>query len=134
VGTGIGVTNKKEEYNEIYSGGSFATIVDYTGKKNAVVVAPFVRKYWTLSDNLYIFGQLEIPMEFGKMSQDALVTYMDVMYGYTDYQTFSIEKIYLNRVNVKPGLDYFLNKNWSIEATIGVRIQNFKYKEEGRSS
>ena len=133
VGTGIGVTNKKEEYNEIYSGGSFATIVDYTGKKNAVIVAPFMRKYWTLSDNLYIFGQLEIPMEFGKMSQDALVTYMDVMYGYTGYQTFSIEKKYTSiGVNVKPGLDYFLNKNWSIEATIGeFGYKNFKYKEEG---
>jgi outer membrane protein W len=35
-------------------------------------------------------------------------------------------------VNVKPGLDYFLNKNWSIEATIGeFGYKNFKYKEEG---
>jgi hypothetical protein len=66
-----------------------------------------MRKYWTLSDNLYIFGQLEIPMEFGKMSQDALVTYMDVMYGYTDYQTFSIEKIYLNRSECKARLRLF---------------------------
>jgi len=132
VGTGLGIANKKEEYNEVYSGGSFATIVDYTGKKNAVVVAPFVRKYWNLSDNLYIFGQLEIPMEFGKMNQDALVTYMDGMYGYMAQQTLSAERKYTSiGVNVKPGLDYFLNKNWSIEATIGeFGYKNFKYKEE----
>jgi hypothetical protein len=30
---------------------------------------------------------------------------------------------------VKPGLDYFLNKNWTIEATIGeFGYSNFKYK------
>ncbi|MPS64629.1 MAG: opacity protein [Chryseobacterium sp.] len=133
VGTGIGFTNKKEEDNEVYSGGSFTTFVDYTGEKKAVVVAPFVRKYWTLSDNLYIFGQLEIPMEFGKINQDALVTYVDGMYGYIDHQTLSVETKYTSiGVNVKPGLDYFLNKNWSIEATIGeFGYKNFKYKEEG---
>lgn len=132
VGTGLGFTNKKEENNEVYSGGSFTTFVDYTGEKNAVVVAPFVRKYWTLSDNLYIFGQLEIPMEFGKINQDALVTYVDEMYGYIDHQTLSVETKYTSiGVNVKPGLDYFLNKNWSIEATIGeFGYKNFKYKEK----
>ncbi len=133
VGTGLGFTNKKEEDNEVYSGGSFTTFVDYTGEKNAVVVAPFVRKYWTLSDNLYIFGQLEIPMEFGKINQDALVTYVDEMYGYIDHQMLSVETKYTSiGVTVKPGLDYFLNKNWSIEATIGeFGYKNFKYKEEG---
>lgn len=133
VGTGLGFTNKKEEDNEVYGGGSFTTFVDYTGEKNAVVVAPFVRKYWTLSDNLYIFGQLEIPMEFGKISQDASVTYVDGMYGYIDHQTLSVERKYTSiGVNVKPGLDYFFNKNWSIEATIGeFGYKNFKYKEEG---
>jgi len=133
VGAGLGITNRKEEFNTIYnSSGSFVSIVDYTGKTNAVVVAPFVRKYWNLSDNLYIFGQLEIPMEFGKMNQDALVTYMDGMSGYVEQQTLSAERKYTSiGVNIKPGLDYFLNKNWSIEATIGeFGYKNFKYKEE----
>lgn len=133
VGAGLGVTNKKEEFNKTYSSGSFASIIDYTGKTNTVVVAPFVRKYWALSDNLYIFGQLEIPMEFGKMNQDALVTYIDGMSGYVEQQTLSSERKYTSiGVNVKPGLDYFFNKNWSIEATVGeFGYNNFKYKEEG---
>jgi hypothetical protein len=132
VGTGLGITNKKEEFTTIYNTGSFASIVDYTGKTNTIIVAPFVRKYWTLSDNLYIFGQLEIPMEFGKINQDALVTYMDGMSGYFEQQTLSAERKYTSiGVNIKPGLDYFLNKNWSIEATIGeFGYKNFKYKEE----
>jgi len=132
VGTGLGITNKKEEYNDIYESGSFATFVNYTGETNTIVVAPFVRKYWSLSDNLYIFGQLEVPMEFGKINQDALVTYVDGMSGYIERQTLSAERKYTSiGVNVKPGLDYFLNKNWSIEATIGeFGYKNFKYKEE----
>ena len=33
-------------------------------------------------------------------------------------------------VTVKPGLDYFLNKNWSIEATIGeFGYSNYKPKD-----
>lgn len=133
VGTGLGITNRKEEFTRVYnSGSSFSSQIDYTGKANAVIVAPFVRKYWTLSEKLYIFGQLEIPMEFGKMNQDALVTYVDGMYGYFEQQTLSTERKYTSiGVNVKPGLDYFLNKNWSIEATMGeFGYKNLKYKEE----
>jgi hypothetical protein len=133
VGTGLGITSRKEEFTTVYnSGSSFSSHIDYTGKSNAVIVAPFVRKYWTLSDNLYIFGQLEVPMEFGKMNQDALVTYVDGMYGYFEQQTLSTERKYTSiGVNVKPGLDYFLNKHWSIEATIGeFGYKNFKYKDE----
>ncbi|MCA6066142.1 porin family protein [Chryseobacterium sp. RG1] len=133
VGTGLGITNKKEEYNEIYRSGSSATFVNYTGERKAVVVAPFVRKYWTLSNNLYIFGQLEIPMEFGKLNEDALATYVDEVSGYFGQQTLSAERKYTSiGVNVKPGFDYFINKNWSIEATIGeFGYKNFKYKDEG---
>ncbi|WP_415327468.1 DUF3575 domain-containing protein [Chryseobacterium sp. MMS23-Vi53] len=131
VGAGFGSTNNKFDYNEIISSGSFATFIDYKGKTNAVVIAPFVRKYWTLSDKLYFFGQLEVPMEFGKMNQDALVTGLDGMSGFIYQQTYSDEQKYTSiGVNVKPGLDYFLNKNWSIEATIGeFGYKNKKYKD-----
>jgi len=33
--------------------------------QSAFVVEPFVRKYWTLGEKLYFFGQLSVPMEFG---------------------------------------------------------------------
>lgn len=132
VGTGLGLKNSKTEYTQTFSSGPFATIIDYTGKTNAVVVAPFIRKYWTLSDKLYFFGQLEVPMEFGKINHDALVTYVDGMSGSMGQETLSVERKYTSiGVNVKPGLDYFLNKNWTIEATIGeFGYKNLKYKDE----
>lgn len=48
VGTGIGFTYNKREYDITYSSGSFSSIFNYEGKTNAIIVAPFVRKYWTL--------------------------------------------------------------------------------------
>lgn len=68
------------------------------------VVQPLVRKYWGITDNLYIFGQASVPLGFGK-NTDASGTD-------TKYTAYGIE--------VAPGLDYFLSSNWSIEAQFGV--------------
>jgi len=132
VGAGLGYINRRTEHNYDSSYGSFINFFDYTGKTNALAVAPFIRKYWNLSDKLYFFGQLEIPMEFGKINQDAIVTTMDGTSGVISVQTLSVERKYTSvGVNVKPGLDYFLSKNWSVEATVGeFGYRNFKYKNE----
>ncbi|MDQ1161960.1 outer membrane immunogenic protein [Chryseobacterium sp. SORGH_AS 447] len=111
IGTGLGYTNSKLDYTQALYSGSYITLIDYTGKTNAVTVAPFIRKYWTLSSNLYIFGQLQVPMEFGKLQQDGFVTNVYEPTGYVNYQTLSNEKKHTSiGVNIKPGLDYFLNK------------------------
>ncbi|WEK70598.1 MAG: outer membrane beta-barrel protein [Candidatus Chryseobacterium colombiense] len=84
---------------------------------SAVVVEPFVRKYWTLGDKFYFFGQLSVPMAFGTDKNEVSG------FGSTkeNFNSFG--------VSVKPGLDYFLNKNWTLEATIGdFGYSNFKYK------
>lgn len=130
VGTGLGYTHGKLDYTQNFTSGPFTTFIDYTGKTNAVTVAPFVRKYWTLSENLYFFGQLQIPMEFGTINQDALVTDFSSS-GFVYQQSLSYEYKYTSiGINVKPGFDYFLNKNWSIEATIGeFGYKNLKYKD-----
>jgi outer membrane immunogenic protein len=132
VGAGFGYINSKMDRNDVILSSPYTTFINYTGKTNTVVVAPFIRKYWTLSDKLYIFGQLEVPLEFGKQNQDALVTTIDEMSGFSFQQTLSVEQKYTSiGVNVKPGLDYFLNKNWSIEATIGeFGYKKLKYKED----
>lgn len=120
IGTGLGYTHSKLDYTQALYSGSYITHIDYTGKTNAVTVAPFIRKYWALSSNLYVFGQLQVPMEFGKLQQDGFVTDVYEPTGYVNYQTLSNERKHTSvGVNIKPGLDYFLNKNWSIEATIG---------------
>ncbi len=94
------------------------TATENKNTESAFVVAPFVRKYWTLSDKLYIFGQLEVPMEFGNIKQEGTTT---TTAGNTVTTASSSTKNNYTSVgvNIKPGLDYFLNKNWSIEATIG---------------
>jgi outer membrane immunogenic protein len=131
LGAGLGYKYGKRDYVQTYSYDSFSVFIDYTGKTNTIVIAPFVRKYWNLSDNLYIFGQLEVPMEFGKLNQEADVLNVSEMYGIYDQQKLSVERKYTSiGVNVKPGFDYFLNKRWSIEATLGeFGYHDMKYKD-----
>ena len=114
VGLGIGYKTSVTKYavgNDVIN-----NLLEF--KENAFVVAPFIRKYWTLSDKLYLFGQLQVPMEFGqqKSDEESINNIGDPMFNYT----VSRKNNYTNiGVNIKPGLDYFLSKNWSIEATLG---------------
>lgn len=128
VGVGVGYqTEKITETATTTLPGATVVSEDIT-KKPAFVVAPFVRKYWTLSEKLYIFGQLAVPMQFGKTETEgnSVVTTGST----TSTTSVSTEAKYTQvGVTVKPGLDYFLNKNWTIEATIGeFGYNNFKPK------
>ncbi len=131
IGTGVGYTIGKLDYTQTMGGGSLTTFIDYSGKTSAVTVTPFVRKYWTLSEKLYFFGQLQIPLEFGKINQHALITNIYSSAGFVDQQTVAYDNRYTSiGINVKPGFDYFLNKNWSVEATIGeFGYKNLKSRE-----
>jgi opacity protein-like surface antigen len=120
VGLGVGYQTQKDT-------SVFENISSSVVKHPAFVVAPFVRKYWTLGDKLYIFGQLTAPMKFGKteIERTQLLPSGSV-------QTQSSEAKYTEiGVNVKPGLDYFLSKNWSIEATIGEFGYNNNKPKDG---
>ncbi|MFS4427936.1 outer membrane beta-barrel protein [Chryseobacterium sp. GVT01B] len=129
VGLGIGYETEKTTETSTLTTPLGTTVSKDITKKPAFVVAPFVRKYWTLSEKLYIFGQLAVPMQFGKTeTENSSVTTS----GNTTASTStSTEAKYTQiGVTVKPGLDYFLNKNWSIEATIGeFGYNNYKPKD-----
>ena len=116
VGLGIGYKSAVTKY--VVGNAGVGNVVDIKDTDNAFVVSPFVRKYWTLSDKLFIFGQLQVPLEFGK---EKLVSNSDVWMGDPELApSFSRKNNYTNvGVNIRPGLDYFITKNWSIEATIG---------------
>ncbi|NIF04978.1 porin family protein [Chryseobacterium sp. Tr-659] len=116
VGLGVGYKSAVNKYK--LSNPGFGDLLEIKETDNVFVVAPFVRKYWSLSEKLYIFGQLQVPLEFG---QEKLDINNDVQGGDPLLShSFSGKNNYTNiGVNIKPGLDYFLNKNWSIEATIG---------------
>ncbi|CAH0177892.1 outer membrane beta-barrel protein [Chryseobacterium sp. WG14] len=114
VGLGLGYQNDNTKTVSTIG----ATTVDAKETVSGFVVAPFVRKYWTVGEKLYIFGQLEVPMVFGQNKDEATST--TTVGGTTTSSSTSTKNNFTSiGVNVKPGLDYFLNKNWSIEATIG---------------
>jgi len=118
VGLGVGYKNDKTTATTTATLGNTTVVTERIGTQSAFVVAPFVRKYWTLADKLYIFGQLEVPMEFGNEKVELNST--TNAGGTTTTSSNSTKANYTSiGVNIKPGLDYFLNKNWSIEATIG---------------
>ncbi|MEN4762085.1 MULTISPECIES: outer membrane beta-barrel protein [unclassified Chryseobacterium] len=111
VGVGVGYASNVEKTE--------TAIVNTKNTISAFVVEPFVRKYWTLGEKFYIFGQLSVPMAFGSDKGENNLT-----------NTSNKETFNSFGVSVKPGLDYFLNKNWTLEATIGdFGYSNFKYKD-----
>ncbi|KYH05085.1 outer membrane beta-barrel protein [Chryseobacterium cucumeris] len=129
IGLGVGYQTEKTTTTTTTTIGNATTVSENVIKQPAFVVAPFVRKYWTLSDKLYIFGQLAVPMQFGKTeNENSSVTTAG---NTTISNSTSTEAKYTQiGVTVKPGLDYFLNKNWSIEATIGeFGYSNYKPKD-----
>lgn len=129
VGLGIGYQTEKTTATSTTNFGNATTVSENVTKKPAFVVAPFVRKYWTLSEKLYIFGQLAVPMQFGKTETET--SSVTTAGNSTISNSTSTEAKYTQiGVTVKPGLDYFLNKNWSIEATIGeFGYNNYKPKD-----
>ena len=129
VGVGVGYATSKVTSINTVDLGNASIVNTLETKQPAFVVEPFARKYWTLSDKLYFFGQLAVPMEFGKTEQEA--TTVTTNGNTVSTTSTSTEAKYTAvGVTVKPGLDYFLNKNWTIEATIGeFGYNNFKPKD-----
>ncbi|MGI9579684.1 MULTISPECIES: outer membrane beta-barrel protein [Chryseobacterium] len=125
IGLGVGYQTEKNTLTSTVGN----TVSESVTKQPAFVVAPFVRKYWTLSDKLYFFGQLAVPMQFGKTENEtnSVTTVGNTVVTSSTSTEAKYTKI---GVTVKPGLDYFLNKNWSIEATIGeFGYSNYKPKD-----
>ncbi|SMO65635.1 outer membrane protein [Chryseobacterium rhizoplanae] len=125
IGLGVGYQTEKNTLTSTFGN----TVSESVTKQPAFVVAPFVRKYWTLSDKLYFFGQLAVPMQFGKTETEtnSVTTVGNTVVTNSTSTEAKYTKI---GVTVKPGLDYFLNKNWSIEATIGeFGYSNYKPKD-----
>jgi len=140
VGLGVGYKHDKASFETTTTPLPNITLTQ-EGKNidNSIIVEPFVRKYWTIGEKLYIFGQLSVPMEFGSGKVEGSSTVVDnnVTPATTTTTSLSEDKAKFNSfgVTVKPGLDYFLNKNWTIEATIGEFGYNTrKYDIDGAKS
>ena len=73
---------------------------------SAFVVTPSLRKFWVLDEKFSLFGQLDFPLEFGKMKTENTNSK-------TENDNFSYG------ISLKPGIDYAMNKHWKIAATVG---------------
>lgn len=96
VGLGIGYTGTNTDLGE-----------KSTKKEGTFIVKPLVRQYWGLTDNLFIFGQAAIPLGFGNETAEAAGVKTK-----TNSTSYGLE--------IAPGIDYFLSKNFSIEASLGL--------------
>lgn len=140
VGLGVGFSHEKTSLeNTVNPFPNVSVTTKGENIDNAVIVEPFVRKYWTLGDKLYFFGQLSVPMAFGSGKQEGSITTVDNNDTPASVSTTTISqdkaKFTSVGVSIKPGLDYFLNKNWTIEATIGEFGYNtMKYDFDGAKS
>ncbi|MFB9119964.1 outer membrane beta-barrel protein [Bergeyella porcorum] len=111
IGAGIG-----------YESSTNKTNADNKTTVSAFVVKPFARKYWSVADKFYLFGQLDVPMAFGKTK----TTVAGKSYEGGKESSFG--------VFLRPGLDYFLSNNWTIEATIGALGYNSTKPDGGKSA
>ncbi|MDO5617051.1 MAG: outer membrane beta-barrel protein [Cruoricaptor ignavus] len=110
IGTGVGYTSATRKFDS-----------DNKTTNSAFVFSPLARKYWGLGEKLYIFGQLAVPMEWGKTKTTTLGNSSES----GKYASYGVA--------IAPGLDYFLNSNWSVEASIGLFGYN-NTKPEGQKS
>lgn len=126
IGGGLGVTGSVSETIQNFGGNSLDTKTSTT----AFVAMPFVRKYWDLSNKLYLFGQVDVPLYFGKEKTDVTIP-SDLQSLFPSGSLNSERNFTSYGVYFRPGLDYFVNNKWTFEATIGaVGYSNMKYENE----
>ncbi|RQP14766.1 MAG: porin family protein [Chryseobacterium sp.] len=74
---------------------------------SAFLITPSLRRFWVLDERFSLFGQLDIPLEFGSRER----TIGNLPHNSASYTGWGI--------SLKPGIDYFLSKRWKIAATVG---------------
>lgn len=90
-----------------YIGSEDKTSEDTTFKSNGFTVMPLARQYWGVTDNFLLFGQLSVPLMFGKDTVESKIAELE-----SKYTAYGVELGF--------GIDYFLSSNWSIEAGFGL--------------
>lgn len=81
---------------------------------SAFVMTPSLRKFWVLDEKLSLFGQLDFPFEFGKITNETNTTISN-----STTAAKSENNYFSYGISLKPGIDYFLNPHWKIVATVG---------------
>lgn len=109
IGTGIG-----------YMGGKTKADGVQDSKSDSFVLKPLARKYWNITGGLYFFGQISLPMIFGKIegeNSDSKINTTDI----------SLE--------IAPGFDYVVNSWLTIETSFTILNMGYnKQKPKGGDS
>jgi len=112
--SGTKTTDGIEELGADFDGDGFDDFLLYDSKSvSGLVIAPFVRYYKGLGDNLKLYGQLSIGIGSGTTSWDGVtdgINELDV--DDVKYSTLGL--------NVAPGIQYSLGDKWSINTSIGL--------------
>ena len=110
IGTAIGYQSSK-----YYSNVNSTTIA--TNKSDAFVISPFVRGYKGVNDQFKFFGQLSVPMSFGKDK-------VGDANGDNMVKTGSINTI---GIALSPGVAFFPSKKFGIELSVqGISYNDYK--------
>ena len=87
-------------------------------KNNTFTLMPLARKYWNIAGNLYVFGQMALPVAFGTIKNDI-----------PDIDTFGMH------FEVSPGFDLIVNDWMTIEAYFTLFSTGFnRVKQDGESA
>ncbi|WP_397362532.1 hypothetical protein [Olleya sp. R77988] len=86
--------------------GYSSTTVGEADAVDAITIMPLVRKYWSINDQFYIFGQADVPVQ--------------IYDGATGYG-----------FNLRPGIDFFVSDVLTLEATFGQFGYNAISPDEG---
>ena len=110
---GIGINY---EFTETKS--KYINIVSYeesksTQKNNLIFINPYFKKFFKVKDDFFVTTSLNFLIGFGKRKTEG-----ENYYGYNDNRKYELN-IFEYRLNVSPGLTYFLNDRWALNASIG---------------
>ncbi len=94
-----------------YLGSTNETVPSVKATSGTFIVQPLARKYWPVADKFLIFGQASVPLAFGNTTEETAGVKTEA-------------KVTSYGIEIAPGVDYFLSKNFSIEATFGVASWN----------
>ncbi|NRB59193.1 MAG: porin family protein [Winogradskyella sp.] len=86
--------------------GYTSTTVGSADAVDAIILQPLARKYWSITDNFFFFGQADVPV---------LLFEEATGYGF----------------NLRPGIDYFVTPKVTLEATFGQFGYNAVKPKEG---
>jgi len=82
-------------------------------KSNLIFINPYFKKFFKVKDDFFVTTSFNFLIGFGKRKTES-----ENYYGYNDNRKYELN-IFEYRLNVSPGLTYFLNDKWALNANIG---------------